>query len=831
MNKTKIKTFGVALIIAFQALITPVASANFLPVQAYGNDTVAGYASALRTSLINPGQNVVFVVEKPDMSVVRIPAQADLEGVAKTDLYGHQTKTSGDYRVAVVFPGSAESSPQNTFKVYPDQVSVTQSVMTSTSQMVTADGEDKTFVTVTLYDPYRNPIPNHQVQLISSREEDTVTVINNGASDENGRANFKITSKYSGISTFTAIDATVNKVLSDREEIVFFAPIKSESGFGGNILTANLFQADIGQSEIDSLPGPVDHFEITGLPSTVKVNTDQTITVTAKDKNNNVAKNYTGTILFSTPDDEHAVLPNNGEYTFKVNDQGKFTFNLALRFTQLGKQALQIFDKENWKISGEWEIEVVPEKAVITGPVSATLKIKSPIDGAELGNSLVVITGQGDYNINLKVFDNDTKIGNSETDSDGFFSYQAQNLQSGAHTFYVMSDVGDVSPSISIQIDTIPPVLNYFEIYPDGVVKPGTSLTVTAQSEPDLEEVKIRLQGVTEVLLPSDPGTYTATIAAPVTDGSFPVDVILIDKLANKAELLNKTVVEVLSPKAVPPPAVTSLEGEAGDTQVVLTWEEVADHETDIQNYKVYYGTDFNNLDQVTETDGAITTLTLEDLENDKQYFFFVKAVDSKGLESIESGTIIAVTPMVFTDEEDDEEEVGESEDGSVYPPMTMIPGGIQGVLNGNAITLTWQPFTGVQAYFYKIYFGLYPGQYDDYVVTPNNATTVTVRDLIPGLTYYFSVVALDLAGREISSLSEEFAMMPTGIGYYSASPLYPSAPTYIPPQTYPSPLDTSQFQKVPSTDKTGPEAVWLILISMIVGYSLYHHKRKILNN
>jgi hypothetical protein len=827
--KLKSKIFGIALITALQAIIIPVVMADFLPVRAYGTDTVAGYAAALRTSLITPGQNIVFVVEKPDMSAVRIPAQADLEGVAEGDLYGHQTKIAGDYRVAVVFPGSAQSSPQSTFKVYADQVSVTQSDMTSTSQMVNANGEEKTFVTVTLYDAYRNPIANHQVQLISSRGDDTVTAISNGVSDKDGRANFKVTSKYSGISTFTAIDATVNKVLSDREEVVFFAPVKTNSAFGGNLLSANLFQADIGQGAEDVLPGPVNGFEITGLPSTVKVNTDQTLTVTAKDKNGNVAKNYTGTVLFSTPDDEHAILPNNGEYTFKESDQGKFTFNLALRFTQLGNQVLQVFDKENWKVSGEWEIEVVPEKAVVTAPVSKTLNIKSPVDGAELGATFVIITGQGDENINLKVFDNDTKIGDSETDSDGFFSYQAQNLQSGAHTFYVMSEDGDVSPSVSIQIDTIPPVLNFFEVDPDGTVSPGVQLTITAQSEPNLQEAKVRIQGIEEPLPQKgdQPGTYTATVAAPVTEGIFPIDVILIDGLSNKTELLNKAEIQVFVAKEVPPPKVQGVEGAPGDGEVILTWYEVTGHETGIQNYRIYFGTAFDDLDQTLDADGAVTSVTIGNLENDKQYFFAVKAVDAKALESKEMSTVIAITPTVFSAEEEEEVTVGPDGQPTVTIPPTTAGSVIQGTsLNGTA-TLNWQPFTGVQAYFYKVYFGLQSGRYDDYVITSNNIPAATVQDLIPGLTYYFAVAALDLTGREVSSLSQELALMPAGTGFHAAP--YPTAPVVTP--TYPAPLGTSQFNKVPATEETGPETVWLIMISIIVAYALYHHKRRILNS
>ena len=832
MIKTKIKASIVALIIGLQALIVPIASADYLPVRAYGNDTVAGYASGLKTSLINPAQNVVFVVEKPDLSVIRIPAQADLEGIAEADLYGHQTKIAGDYKVAVLFPGSVDSSPQETFKVYPDQVSTTQSDLSSTSQMLTADGEEKSFITVTLFDAYRNPIKNHQVQLISSRQEDQISVINGGVTDEHGRANFKVTSKYSGISVFTAMDATVNRVLTDREEIVFYAPTKNDYAFGGNTIITDLLRAEVTSAIDEVLPGPVHHFDIEDLPSTIKVNTDQTLTIVARDKDGNVAKNYTSTILISTPDDEHAVLPNNGEYTFKESDQGKFTFNLALRLTQLGNQAIQVLDKSNWKISGEYLIEVIPEKAVVVGPTSASLMIKSPVDGAELGNSLVIITGQGDPNINLKVFDNDTKIGDTETDSDGFLSFQAQNLISGSHLFYLMSEKGDVSASVSVQIDTLPPVLNSFEIYPDGIVTAGTSLTVTATSEPGLDEVKIRLQGISESLFPSDPGTYTANIAAPVIEGSYPIDVILIDSLSNKAELLNKAMVVVVAKKDILPPTVEGLTGEGSDSLVDLTWEEVKGHETGIQKYKIYYGTVFDKLDKLAETDDSATSLTIDGFENDTQYFFAVTAIDSKGLESEEKSVVIAITPVTPVDETVDElvaEPTVDPVTGQIiYPTDTQIPvlpGTIQATATQNTITLRWTPFLGTQAYFYKMYFGLISGRYDDYIITPNSIPNLVIRDLIPQIPYYFAVVALDITGREISPLSAELSVMPGGTSYHSAPPQIPTTqPTYTPT------LD-DKLANVPSNDETGPETIWIILISVFAAYVFYNHKKKVIQS
>lgn len=842
MLKTKIKSISLALAIALQ-VFAPVAFAGFLNVRAYGTDTVAGYASMLKSSMLSPGKEIVFVVEKPDYSVVRVPAQADLEGIAIADLYGHQTKVAGVYKVALYYPGTNDASPQNTFIVYTDQVSKTQSGVSSTTQMVEADGESRSFVTVTLYDAYRNPIKDHQVRLISSRPEDKITAINTGITDANGRASFKVTSKNPGISIFTAMDASANTILQDREEVVFYAP--TPKAVGGNFFSTSALQADIieAANAQEVLPGPVDHFDIEDLPSTVKVNTDLTLTIVAQDKDGNVAKNYMGTILISTPDDENAILPSNGEYTFKEADQGKFTFNLALRFSQVGAQFIQILDKDNWKIAGEKELEVVPQQAITVPDVSAALSIKSPTDGGKFGSNLVVITGQGDPNINIKIFDDDVKIGDSETDSDGFFSFQANNLSAGGHTFYIMSESGQVSRSVTINVDTLPPVLNSISITPDGVIQPGQTLKVVVSSEPDLDEVKVRISGIERDLLPEagQPGTYAASITAPSASGSYPVDVILVDELANKSELQAQKTILVEAEALVSPPVVENPEGIAGDFEVLLTWDAVSGHTTGIASYKVSYGTSHENLDQTAQTDGSATSLKITDLQNDTQYFFAVRAVDSKGLESQEASVVIAVTPISPEDEtgagveptdteglQPSAPETGTTVFGITMPPASLYNNPVMGTASSNTVTLTWQAFPGINAVYYKVYFGLHPGQYDDYVVTRDNRTSFAVNDLINNVPYYFAVVALNFAGNEISPLSAEFQMTPQGSGFQSlpADQVIAGRPTYV------SPLSNMQFAQVPAQEDTGPATTWIVIIAItLAGGLFYFNKRRFLTN
>ena len=826
IKKLIIATFGLLI------LMPGVFASDYLPVAVYTVDTVAGYPARFKTSLINPNQDVRFVVEKPDGAVVQIPAQADQEGVAMTDFYGHQTKIAGKYKVALVYSGSSTSSPQTTFTVYPDQVSPSQSTLRSTLKMADA-GKDAVFVVATLYDQYKNPVPNHLVKLVSSRSEDKIEPLQNGVSDNNGRANFKVTSRYPGISVFTAMDVTVSAILQAREEVVFLTPSAPATS---SLFGASLFSANIG-GDGEVLPGPVDYFDIEDLPSTVRLGDELSLTIVARDKNKNVAKNYTGTILISVPDDENAVLPNSGEYTFKAADQGRFTFNLSLQFSKLGKQAVQVFDKSNFKISGEKSVEVVPRQSIVPQATSPDISIKSPVDGAEFGSNTVIISGTGNENINLKMFDNDIKIGDTETDSEGFFSYEARSLADGSHTFYVMTEDNLVSRSVTVKIDTTPPVINYLESDAESPVVPGFRVTVKVQSEPGLDEAKLKIQGIEEVMTESDaePGTYSVTFAAPAQDGVFPIDIILADKLANKAQFSNRLSVTVVSPKPNNPPVVEGLEGEPGDTYIDLSWDEVLGHERPVSKYRIYYGTQLDELNTSAETQDSKTSWQLRGLLNDSQYFIAITAIDTQGLESEEKSVMIAVTPVapdlcedvdcgehgvcsegvcecqsgwsgILCDIEDAPPEAGVSQ-------LTVIP-------YDSAVTLSWPEFYGVQAYSYKVFIGVAPGIYTDYAITPNNSRTFILKDLINNAAYYFAVAALDINGRQISPLSMEVAAMPYGAGLRPAAP----SPVYGDTTVLPHKL-----AKVPMSEKTGPESLWVIFISAVFAYFLYSHKRKLI--
>lgn len=378
------------------------------------------------------------------------------------------------------------------------------------------DGNEKIYLTVTLADNYRNPIANHQVKLISSRPEDIIKLNTQSFSNEKGSVIFEISSKYPGISVYSAFDVNTGITLNDRLKVVYFTPSDSSS-MGGNLLQADLFSADLSNATEKNIAGPVEYFDIS-LPSEVPLNTAQTVTVTARDANRNIAKDYTGTILFATPDDENATLPSdNGEFTFEASDRGEFTFNLALTFTKLGVQTIQVFDAEDWDIKGEKKITVVETDGSSQAvPASGVLEIKTPSNGSELSTTILNIVGKASANDQIKIFDNDLKIGETEADSDGVFTFTAQNLSEGLHSLYAKG-AQDVSNTVNFLIDASPPLIETLSITPEGSIEAGGTYTITVRSEANLSKAQLRINNIPENLTESsqEQGKYEAILVAP----------------------------------------------------------------------------------------------------------------------------------------------------------------------------------------------------------------------------------------------------------------------------------------------------------------------------
>ncbi|MDC0235209.1 fibronectin type III domain-containing protein, partial [Candidatus Marinimicrobia bacterium] len=136
------------------------------------------------------------------------------------------------------------------------------------------------------------------------------------------------------------------------------------------------------------------------------------------------------------------------------------------------------------------------------------------------------------------------------------------------------------------------------------------------------------------------------------------------------------------------PKQVNNLVGASGSRQVSLRWD--ANTETDIQKYLVYMSTtiDFDptSADSVDET--TSTSYTVTDLENGKEYFFKVAAVNSQGYRGSFSQQL-SITPTYKGPEWwVDDLNGSNNNDGSQNSPFKNIDHALTKIASGDTLVL-----------------------------------------------------------------------------------------------------------------------------------------------
>jgi hypothetical protein len=129
----KIKPILISLLILVAGLSSTVGSASSLaestiiPAQAYGMDAVAGTATVLRTSKIDAGANVTFIVVQPSGKHIELQGVADDTGVAYAELSDYYTSMAGVYNLFLSVNGSTDQSVASTFKISAGKLSMPNS--------------------------------------------------------------------------------------------------------------------------------------------------------------------------------------------------------------------------------------------------------------------------------------------------------------------------------------------------------------------------------------------------------------------------------------------------------------------------------------------------------------------------------------------------------------------------------------------------------------------------------------------------------------------------------------------------------------------------------
>ena len=295
------------------------------------------------------------------------------------------------------------------------------------------------------------------------------------------------------------------------------------------------------------------------------------------------------------------------------------------------------------------------------------------------------------------------------TESDDTYSTDIE-LENGTYEIYVKArDAEDneygTSESVSITIDTEAATLDYVEIGQEGDLTAGGTFEIYVYSEPDLHQVGVLLDDKIYELTESlgTDGTYVGLLVAPGEAGTYSLDIILVDSLANEVQYSDAATITVVADETTTdddstddeddtdtdtdtetgnddtttdgtdddtstddttdasadteddttteetayPSTVTGLEATNGDTKVTLTWEAAiaGSEDTYIDHYKVYYGYAEDLLYSTATTFDSSTTWYIPNLDNDTTYYFAIVAVDSKGVESLEKSSVMSGTP------------------------------------------------------------------------------------------------------------------------------------------------------------------------------------------
>lgn len=230
-----------------------------------------------------------------------------------------------------------------------------------------------------------------------------------------------------------------------------------------------------------------------------------------------------------------------------------------------------------------------------------------------------------------------------------------------------------------------------------------------------------------------------------------------------------------------------NVKAEVDETTITVTWDPIIDHSEKILTYTIYMGV---KEDKLTEYDTVINSkrsLEMSGLEYEKTFYFAVTATDNEGKESLKSEIVSATTAA---------EEV-----------KILLPAPLELTADaGDAfVTVSWD-LSQKQADSYVVKYGVAPGEYREEMIVSRLTNSVTIRDLINGVPYYFQVVPYKTG-------------IPTGEKYseVTATPRYQG---YHPAPEPPLNLD------IPENNDSGPEAAFIFIgLAFLIFAALYFYR------
>lgn len=740
-------------------------------------DTVAGLGTQILLQNCTPSASINLRITGPTGAVSDQQASIDATGNSRVLIPSKTTVIAGTYRV------SSDTTTTTNFTVISDRPDDDQTILTATPSMVASGGQSSVRVSMVVRDRYQNPVTGRPIALISNRTTDDVKAGSNVTSDE-GTITWIITPKDPGTMTLTAYD-----VLGARQMKVHTDITVGDTSPTTSSLHASLTGTERGG---DTLTADAGSMQVTGFkisldPEDAVVKTNELFSLVINAINgNSVSRGYIGTLTVKSSDPD-ARLPKQGKVPkepltglidIRNVDQGTRRVSQSFLFKHPGMQTITVADQIDPSINGSIEIFVGRGSGA-----SNDATILDPVDGARIKRSdILMISGRAPSFTNLTVEGLETSFP-GESDAENTFhipikvppTYNELNL-------YVESENKTYkSAPVHIFIDDTAPVIQTASIDPAEGKTEGKG-TITVVSEPSLPSVTATIDNVKVSLVEEaeTPGTYTGEITAPKKEGVYDTTIVASDSAGNATTLLLKW---AIGTREIP--TVQHVKAQSDGGTITLTWDAITS--VPVTAYKIYIAkeSDPNNILYSVSTQKPVTSAIIKDLPRGERYIFTMTAVTKEGFESAQkSDPVVAGSPHIV----------------------------LKGTPGDSSVTLEWAEIAGLPLSQYILEYGTDAGIYSEKRVINGQATTVTIRDLLPGVTYEFKLTPVTVTGKTEADMAGLTRVVAGGNGFTVGS-IDPAPSDLTPPlHAGADQAPPVQLQDVPSVSSSGISSIVIVM-------------------
>lgn len=735
-NKASKKLLALLLIVAFGSLsfVIPeqVSADGALSVST--TDTVAGYTTKIKVYRTTPSSKITLELQKPDGTNLNFPLESGPDGGAELELNSYHTQKAGRYTATAYLNDARGMRAQSTFEVFADKPSETLSNIVANKKLLRADGNEESHVVVSLMDQYKNPIQNHLVKLVSSRAEDSIASAENSSyTNLDGKVVFKVRSSQSGMSTLTALNATTNEILSERETIVFTDTQRAVGGDDFSPTPTSALRASLLAQATTTTTTSGKRLNIFTTPKdSVAVGTPFDITVEVLTSDGQPALDYRGRVMLLS-DDTNAELPlANIGYQFTGAEQpGAIkVYAKGARFFSAGQKTIEVVDVDDSTLRDSITINVTGQNT----STNDTIAITKPAAGI-LTTKDVVVEGTATPFAKVVLYDNATEVSSVTADSTGRFESTLRSLTDGTHILEAkIMDAQNqpitASTPVQFTLKAAGPTVSGLTYTPAaGPYTAGQTIGVQFDSEPALAEALYVIDDKSFTMIESAEvkGRYTGNIVLPTNAGTFDVQIQLRSTIGALGGATLPAAMVVTAPSFDPATLTYSIEG---NTSIKAAWTNAAN--TTVKKYRILWGQNKSNLTDKIDLAPTESSYVFKNLTGNMTYYFQFQALGDNDAVLVADQIKMVTTPdyLQISDARADRQE--------------------------GSFLISWKakgPLSKIAKY--RIVYGISPDNYIREVDATADKNTAVIDSLVDATPHYFRIEALDVSGEPIARSDE----------------------------------------------------------------------------